>query len=325
MLQKTVRTALQQSGPIAKMGVMNPVNLSRIDLNLLVVFDAVLFEGHVTRAANRLGLTQPAVSHALGRLRTLFGDPLFVKTPRGMAATPLAQEVGPAVRAMLEQVESVLARDRSFDPATSDRCFRIGLSDYSGAVLLPGLVALLAAEAPGVSLIVLNATHATGLPMLEDGEVELIAGCFPEPPPHLREETLFLESFVCARRRRRGGTRGLATLRDYLAGEHLQISTRGSPFGQVDEALAARGASRTVKLTVAHFLLAPPLLRASDLIATEPSRFLSAPGVGDDLTLTKPPFPIPPFTVTQNWHSRHDNDPAHTWLRTLLRTHARDS
>lgn len=298
---------------------MKTVHLANIDLNLLVVFDALVAEGHATRAAERIGLTQPAVSHALNRLRALFGDPLFVRSPRGMIPTPLAQDIGPSVRAILEQVETVLLGGRAFDPSESTRQFVLGLSDYAAFVLLPRLTARLDREAPRVSLVVRNTSRSVGLPMLEDGGVELIAGNFPEPPTHMREEMLYEEDFICAGRGDHSYLDGTIDLDRYLSLRHLQVSMKGSPSGYVDAVLAGKGLKRNVAVTVGHFLMAPMLVDASDLVATEPRR-LFAPLAGRlPLRLFPPPLDIPSFRVVQTWHARHDADPGHQWLRRVLR------
>lgn len=298
---------------------MNSVYLANIDLNLLVVFDALIAEGHATRAAERVGLTQPAVSHALKRLRTLFGDPLFVRAPRGMVPTALAQDIAPSVRSILEQVEGVLLGGRLFDPAESTRQFALGLSDYAAFVLLPRLTARLDREAPGVSLTVRNTSRSVGLPMLEDGAVELIAGNFPEPPAHMREELLYEEDFICAGRGDHSALDGKIDLERYLSLRHLQVSMKGNPRGYVDAVLNEKGLRRNVTMTVGHFLMAPILVDASDLVATEPRR-LFAPLAGRlSLKLFSPPIDIPPFRVVQTWHARHNADPGHQWLRRVLR------
>ncbi len=297
---------------------MNQINLSRVDLNLLIVFDALIAEGHATRAAERVGLTQPAVSHALNRLRALFGDPLFVRSPRGMTPTPTALEAAPSVRSVLEQVESMLSRDRSFDPTTSTRQFTIGLSDYAAFVLLPELTARLEREAPLASLVVRNTSRGIGLSMLEDGLVELIAGNFPDPPPHMHEKLLYEEKFVCAGRSDHAALTSGLDLDCYLSLRHLQVSTKGDPFGYVDAVLREKSVTRTVSITVGHFLMAPLLVAASDLIATEPSRLFTPVAGRLPLALVPPPIEIPPFRVVQTWHARYEADPGHIWLRRLL-------
>jgi DNA-binding transcriptional LysR family regulator len=298
---------------------MKAVHLANIDLNLLVVFDALVAEGHATRAAERIGLTQPAVSHALNRLRALFGDPLFVRSPRGMVPTSLAQDIAPSVRSILEQVEGVLRGGRALDPAASTRQFVLGLSDYAAFVLLPRLTVRLDQEASGVSLVVRNTSRSVGLPMLEDGTVELIAGNFPEPPTHMREELLYEEDFICAGRRDHPDLGEPLDLDRYLALRHLQVSTKGNPSGYVDAVLAEKGLKRNVAVTVGHFLMAPMLVDASDLVATEPRRLLTPLAGRLPLRLFSPPIDIPLFRVVQTWHARHDADPGHQWLRRILR------
>lgn len=297
---------------------MNKINLSRVDLNLLVVFDALLAERHVTRAAARIGLTQPATSHALKRLRALFGDPLFVRSSRGMAPTPVALEAGPSVRSVLEQVEGILSAERSFAPAQSDRQFVLGLSDYAALVLLPRLTARLDEEAPGVTLLVRSTSHDIGLPMLDDGSVELIAGNFPDPPAHMNEELLFDEDFVCACRDDNDAVNDSPGLESYLSLRHLHVSTKGRAHGYADAALAERGLKRRVAATVGHFLMAPVLAGSSTLVATEPRRLLESLGSHFALRLFRPPFHIPGFRVVQAWHRRCETDPGHAWLRRLL-------
>jgi DNA-binding transcriptional LysR family regulator len=298
---------------------MKAVHLANIDLNLLVVFDALVAEGHATRAAERIGLTQPAVSHALNRLRALFGDPLFVRSPRGMVPTSLAQDIAPSVRSILEQVEGVLRGGRAFDPAASTRQFVLGLSDYAAFVLLPRLTVRLDQEAPGVSLVVRNTSRSVGLPMLEDGTVELIAGNFPEPPTHMREELLYEEDFICAGRGDHPNLGEPLDLNRYLALRHLQVSMKGNPSGYVDAVLAEKGLKRNVAVTVGHFLMAPMLVDASYLVATEPRRLFTPLASRLPLRLLPPPIDIPLFRVMQTWHSRHDADSGHQWLRRILR------
>lgn len=301
---------------------MNAIHIESMDLNLLVVFDALMRERNATRAARRLGLTQPAVSHALGRLRLLLDDPLFVRSPRGLTPTPEAETMAAEIAAMLDSARAVLGRERGFNPASSARSFRIGLSDYAAAVLLPGLIDRMAAEAPGTTLVVKNTRHDEGLTLLENGGVELIAGNFPPPPPHLRAEELFRETFICAVRSGHPAFGKKPTLKRYLELGHLQVSTRGDPHGYADNALRALNAERRVKVTVGHFLVAPHLLATTDLVATEPRRLFLLPAFRGMLALSAPPFAVPGFAVDAVWHSRYDSDPGHRWLRGLVHSAA---
>ncbi len=298
---------------------MKHIHLASIDLNLLVVFDALAKENHATRAAVRIGLTQPAISHALNRLRALFDDPLFVRSPHGMTPTPAAQKIAPAVHSILEQLEGVLRGGIAFDPVLSDRQFVLGLSDYAALVILPPLMTRLDQEAPEVSLVIRNASRNVGLGLVDDGSVELIVGNFPGPPSHMREELLYEEDFVCATRSDHPSVVDAMNMDDYLSLRHLQVSTKGDPHGYVDAVLAEQGLQRRVVLTVGHFLMAPLLADASNLIATEPRRLFYPLAGRLPLRLCKPPFEIPPFRVVQTWHTRYNADPGHQWLRGLLR------
>lgn len=301
---------------------MSGVHVSSLDLNLLAVFDALMAEGGVTRAAERMGLTQPAVSHALKRMRVLLDDPLFVRTPTGMEPTPQAERLAAVIRPMLAQLETLLASGQAFEPAESARTFVVGMSDYAAAVLLPRLLKLTAQEAPKVRLAVKNTGHGSGFAMLDASEAELIAGNFPDVPPHLRSSLLFTENFICAARQGLPGFTAELTVKRYLALAHLQVSTAGNPFGYVDAILEKMQARRDVRVTVPHFLAAPLLLADADLVATEPRRLFEAFRGESALCYAAPPFAIPDFRVTMDWHSRHDADPGHVWLRNMMKAAA---
>lgn len=289
--------------------------MSGMDLNLLPVFDALMTERNATRAAARLGLTQPAVSHALGRLRVLLGDPLFVRSPGGMTPTPAAEAIAGALRPALRGIAAAIGVREEFVPATSSRQFVIGLSDYASVVLLPRLLEVMKKDAPHATLVVKSTAHAQGLQLLEDGGAELIAGNFPLPPPHMKEQRLYTDDFVCAARADHPAFRRTLTMKRYLSLEHIQVSTRGEPHGYIDGTLKESGAERKVSVTVGHFLVAPLILRGTDLIATEPRRLLAPLAKQFGLVLKPPPFAIPSFAVTQIWHSRHTADAPHAWLR----------
>lgn len=292
---------------------MQGTNLTAVDLNLLVVFDAVMAERSVTRAAGRLRLTQPAVSHALARLRGLFRDPLFVRTPAGMEPTPTALALGPRIAAVLHEVGAMLAPAEAFDPAASDRVFTLGMSDYAAAVFLPALARRMERSAPAVTLVVLHTSHVAGIGMLDAGEAELVVGNFPEPPRRLGSELLYREAFLCALRPRHPALAGGLNLKAYLRCAHLNVSLHGEPTGYIDRILDRARHRRRVALTVGHFLVAADIAAATDLVATEPARVLEPAAAR--LELREPPFPVPTFTVVQLWPRRLTTDPGHAWLR----------
>jgi DNA-binding transcriptional LysR family regulator len=301
---------------------MNDINLSVVDLNLLTVFEALMAERQVTRAAARLGLTQPAVSHALGRLRALFADPLLARGKNSMQPTPRALALAPAVARALGELRALLAPEASFTPASTTRRFTLGMSDYAAFALGPKLLAGLRRAAPQATLVIRHASRAQGFAMIDSGEAELIVGNFPHPPTTLVGEVLREDELVCALRRGHPALKRRFDLHAYLAAEHLNVSLRGEASGSVDEVLAALGRQRRVVATLGHFLAVPFLLSESDLIATEPRRVMRAFAKSLGLSMRPPPFAAPPFVVTQMWHRRVADDAGHRWLRTQVRAAA---
>jgi DNA-binding transcriptional LysR family regulator len=235
-----------------------------------------------------------------------------------MVPTPAAEAAAGGIRPALRAIASALGNREEFSPMTSARQFVIGLSDYASVVLLPQLLKTLKRKAPGVSLIVKNTGHGRGLRQLEEGDVELIVGNFPAPPPHMEEYPLYKDDFVCAARADHPVFQGPFTMKRFLSLEHVQVSTSGEPHGYVDVVLDASGLKRNVAVTVGHFLIAPLVVQNTELLATEPRRLLMPLAKQFGLKLKRPPFPIPPFDVTQIWHSRHTADAPHAWLRGIV-------
>jgi DNA-binding transcriptional LysR family regulator len=297
---------------------MQRINLRAVDLNLLVVFDAVMAERSVTRASERLHLTQPAVSHALSRLRALFKDALFVRTPLGLEPTPLASRFAARVSGVLSEIGAILTPGEGFDPATSDRRFTIGMSDYAAFILMPGLYARIKAWAPSVRLVVRHTSHVQGLAMLANDEVELIAGNFPKPPARVAYDLLFKEGFLCAARSDHPAFARKLTLTAYLGLDHLHVSLSGEPSGYIDDVLRRKKRHRTIALTVGHFLVAPPILARTDLVATEPARILRPAARQLNLAVQPPPMTLPEFDVVQMWPRRLTMDEGHAWLRSQI-------
>jgi DNA-binding transcriptional LysR family regulator len=295
------------------------VRLAGIDLNLLTSLDAVLEAQSVTLAAKQLGVTQPAVSHALRRLRELLGDPLLVRTARGMRPTPRAIELRPAVRAALAAAEVVLQAAPPFDPATADRVFAISVIDQGAFQLLPKLAARLAEHAPRVRIDVRPIPSERFTDALA-GELDLAIGVFRDRPAGVRDEPLWREEFVCVVRRGSAAARGAFDLQRYLSLRHLFVAPRGLPGSPLDEALARRGHRRNVVLTVPHFLVAPEIVATTDLVWTAPVGLARPFAQLLPLTLREPPFPIPGFSIGMRWHLRLDRDPGLAWLRGMLNT-----
>jgi DNA-binding transcriptional LysR family regulator len=302
--------------------LMHDLHLGAFDLNLLVALDALLVERSVTRAASRTGITQSAMSHALARLRALTEDELLVRGGGGMVPTPRGEALAAPVRRALDEIARALAPPRAFDPRTATLKIRIGTSDYGELVVLPSLVARLLKEAPGVDLRV--------LPVSMDLQAQLASGAIdlaitPVRPdderPGLYAKKLFDERFVCVVREGHPlAARKKMTLARFAAASHALISPGGKEGGFVDDALARLGMQRRVAVAVPHFLVAPHLVAASDLVLTLAARIaeLLARPLGLALLAPPPELGLVGFTISALWHERTHTDPAQRWLRSLL-------
>ncbi|WP_178076461.1 MULTISPECIES: LysR family transcriptional regulator [unclassified Pseudomonas] len=287
-------------------------DLRRIDLNLLVILDALLGEQHVTRAAERLHLSQPAVSHALARLRDFLGDPLLVRAGSGLVPTARALELAAPLAEILAQVQSLLAPN-TFDPASARRTFRLAMSDYGAAIILPGLIRTLRAEAPGIDLQISHASREGMVEGLLNGDIDLAAGVLPELPGELRSTPLFEERYVCLLDRHSLPADGQLDLPTYLSRPHVLLEMRGSGTPEIERTLTALRERRRVAISLPHWSAAPRFISGTDLILTVASRALNE--VDDQsLIVVPPPFEIAPFTFVSAWHKRRGGDQALNWL-----------
>lgn len=296
------------------------MDFANIDLNLLVVLDALLAERHVTRAARRVGLTQSAASHALARLRLLLGDPLLVRGAGGaMVMTGRAAAIAPRLRRCLDDLAGALAGDAVFDPATARRTFRIATEDYAELILLPVLVELLAQEAPGVDLCI-RQVEEDPTAFLAAGEVDSAIGSFGTRPwpAGFYQKRLFDDSFRCVVRAGHPATRRRLTLPRFLELGHVLVAPGGTRGGVVDDALARIGESRRTALLIPHFLVAPHVIAASDLVITLPSRVARVFAEPFSLAVLTPPLEVPGFTISLVWHERCRHDAGQRWLRKRL-------
>lgn len=291
------------------------MNVQDVDLNLLRVFDAVLGERSVTAAAARLGLTQPAVSNALSRLRALFGDPLFVRTPAGMDASPFARELAEPVRQALALLQSALAHGPGFDPATSARAFRFYMSDLGQIEFLPPLLEHVQRAAPAVRLeaVALDVENITE--SLAAGALDLAVGFLPGLAPPVRRRPLFRDPYVCMMRADHPIKR--LTRRRFLEASHALVTYRGG-HRVIEEALERAGLARRIALRMPHFSVAPMVLERTDLILTLPSRVARVFEGRGSLKSLAPPVPIPAAEVALHWHERFEADPGNRWLRELM-------
>lgn len=292
------------------MQLMN--DLRRIDLNLLVILDALLTEQHVTRAAERLHLSQPAVSHALARLRDVLDDPLLVRQGGSLVPTARALELATPLAEALAHVKALLAPNR-FDPASAKRRFRVAMSDYSAAIFLPELVRTLRHDAPGIDLQIIQASREGMVDGVLNGDLDLAAGVFPDMPAELRTTPLFEEHYTCLVDRdslQVGGSLDLAT---YLSRPHVLLEMRGSGTPEIERALTAIRERRHVAISLPHWGVAPQLIQGTDLILTVSSRGLLNVD-HKHLVSVPPPFHIPSFAVELAWHARRGGDSGLQWL-----------
>ncbi len=295
------------------------MNLASIDLNLLVALEALLAERSVTRAAGRLGLSQPAVSHALRRLRELFDDPLLMRVQGGLQPTERALSLAAPLAHALDAVRRTLDGPAAFDPASARRTFSVATADHGSFVLLPELWAALNAEAPGVDVAVRADTVERGMRELLDGELDLLIGPYQREVAGYYRQRLLHERFVCVLRRGHPAARGELTLDAWISLPHLMVAPSGRPGSAVDTALAALGRTRRVGLMVPQFLLAPHVVAGSDLVWTAPERMARAYAALLPLTVVPVPIALEGFTVWQSWHERRHRDPGHAWLRQRVR------
>jgi DNA-binding transcriptional LysR family regulator len=303
------------------------VNFRTLDLNLLRVFDTVMAEGSLTRAAEVLAITQPAASHAIKRLHSAVGETLFVRTAFGMKPTDRAEALWPQVRAALADLRRVLAPE-AFDPLAETASFRIAMADATAALLAPPLVREIEARHSRVKLRVLPLTTRDPRRLLRDAEADLAIGHFPETiaglvadgdQARLRHLRLYETRYVCVMRREHPLAAAPLTLDAYCSAQHLLVSFSGRPYGLVDQALAALGRQRDVVLTVNQFFTAGLVVTQSDLLTVLPQSFIAATGTQDQIVTRPLPFELAPVAVQMLWAVRQDADPAHRWLRALVR------
>jgi len=291
--------------------------LRGIDLNLLVVLDALLAERHVSRTASRLNMSQPAVSHALGRLRHLFDDPLLIRRDGQLVPSARALEIAPALTEALRQVREVLGPG-GFDPAREKRTFRLAMSDYGSAVILPGLLRMLRCEAPGIDLAITQSSREAMLRLVLEGDRDLALGVFPDLPEGVEAEQLFVEHFACLADRETLEGRDCLDVEAYLARPHVLVSMKDEANMEIDTALHAVARARHITVTLPHWGNAPRLIHGTDLVLTVARKALALCERDPVLVVFDPPFSIPPFPFVQVWHKRRDGDPAHRWLRNAV-------
>jgi DNA-binding transcriptional LysR family regulator len=299
------------------------VNFRTLDLNLLRVFDAVMAEGSLTRAAERLAMTQPAASHALKRLHVAVGEELFHRTAFGMRPTVRAEALWPQVRAALAQLQGALS-PRSFDPAQDAATFNIAMADATAAMLLPPLVSAIETQAALANIRTLPLTTRDPRRLVEEADADLAVGYFPNAiaaivaqgsDATLHHRQLYATEYVCVMRRDHPLAARELTLDVFVEAHHLLVTFSGRPHGFVDEALATQGRQRRIVLTVNQFATAGSVVARSDLLTVLPRQFLPATGAEHRLIQKPLPLALAAVNVEMMWHLRKDDDPAHRWLR----------
>jgi DNA-binding transcriptional LysR family regulator len=309
--------------------VLNQIDLSRADLNLLVLFEAVSEERHVRRAAERLHLSPSAISHGLGRLRRLLGDPLFLRTPRGVVPTERAQQLAAPITEILARVRNVIESAAPFDPRRSDRRFTVGAPDGVAAVFLPPLLASLRRAAPGIGLSVRQLLPRQGEPSpalawadtlgaLDAGAMDVAIVPFLDVPARFEAFAFYEEDFVVAMRATHPFAKA-RSLRGFCAAQHLVVSHAGDAWGFVDAALQQRNMARRVAVTVPNFMFALATLAESDLLAALPRRFVALHGGRFGIRGVEPPLELPRFPLRLVTSKAALADAGVSWLVERLR------
>jgi DNA-binding transcriptional LysR family regulator len=305
------------------MTYIHSMDIRAVDLNLLKAFDALMGERAVTRAAARIGLSQPAMSHALARLRHLFADDLFVRTPTQMEPTARAREVAPLVATAIAHIEAALNLGAGFDPASSERIFTAGMAEYAEIALIGRLAQEFARQAPNATLRVLPMTGTEAADRLDRETVDVAVAHLAGLPPRIDSMALLRDPFVLVARRGHALSAQKLALDTYAGLSHVLVSPRGDTTGAIDRALAAAGLKRRIALLVATYLALPVVLAGSDLVATVPQRTARHLAATEALEIHPLPLDLA-VSVTMAWHRRDAGDPAQRWFRSLLLAAAAD-
>ena len=294
------------------------MELNELDLNLLVTFNHLLVERRVSKVADNLGISQPAVSNSLAKLRKLFGDELFLRTPKGMEPTPYAEQLAESVSYALAMIHSGINQRTDFDPSNTKRSFTIGMTDVGEIYFLPRLIERLRQESPGVTLSTVRNTATNLRDDLESGKVDLAIGLLPQLKAGFFQRRLFMQGYVCLMRSGHRLDKRKLTLAEYESAEHLVVVSAGTGHGKVDELLERSGVERTVRLTVPHYVSVGHILQATDLISTVPERL--ADRLLEPFGLVKVPHPtkLPDIAINVFWHAKYHRFPANQWLRGIV-------
>ncbi|MGB1008992.1 MAG: LysR family transcriptional regulator [Thiolinea sp.] len=304
------------------------MNIGRIDLNLLVYLDVLLRERNVTKAANHLGLSQPALSNGLRRLRELFDDPLLIRTSQGMVPTERAEQLRPVIRDVLAKVDKAIQPQAAFDTSTEEHFFRIMASDYAEATLFPHVLRRLREEAPGIILDIMTPSDVSFLDV-ERGKVDMVINRFEGMPQSFHQVKVWEDGFDCLLSADNPILDDF-TLDNYLKASHIWVSKTGmgvgvgmnphdvQHLGWVDEALRNLGKQRRITVFTRHYQVAMLLAEQNDMIVTVPSRAAQLQKHNPRVAIKPPPFEIPPLELKMAWSPLVQHNPAHQWMRRLI-------
>lgn len=294
------------------------MKLSDIDLNLFVVFDAIYTEGNLTRAGEIIGITQPAVSNSLSRLRNLFDDPLFVRTAEGMVPTPVAQNIIGGVRQALGLIRSSVQESESFDPRVSDKRFRVSMTDLSQAIILPKLFSRIRKAAPQVAVDSYQVHRRDMNIELASGNLDLAIDIPLTPDPQIKQAALFSHPYVCVVNKNNDLVGEKLDLETYLKLQHIHISSRRGGLGHVDLTLGKMGKKRDIVLRTQHYLSTPQLISSSNFALTVPKIFGDFLAAAASTRYVELPFDVPNLESFIYWHESTDKDQANVWMREMI-------
>ena len=296
------------------------MDLKDVDLNLIIVFNELLLERRVSLVANKLGVTQPAVSNALNRLRKLLDDNLFIRTARGMEPTPYALELAEPLAYALSTIHSTLNQRTVFDPASSRRKFTLGISDIGEINFLPKIISRLSDLAPHVSVSTLRNTGESLQAAMESGHVDLAVGLLPQLKTGYFQRRLYRQRYVCMFRKGHVLDKENVTEDEYAASEHLVVVPPSSGHAKVSEAIALKGLYRNLRLTVSHYVSVGYILAApnNNMVATVPESYAKECAINFGLTYIEHPVAIPGFDINMFWHEKYHRDPGSKWMRRVM-------
>lgn len=295
------------------------MNLRSLDLNLLVVFDAIYAEGNISRAADRIGMSQPAMSNALGRLREALGDPLFERRGNGMEPTVRARQLVSPVRQALDVLQAGLSTGSQFDFKTAERAFSVATEDFGEVVIMPRLMNWLSSVAPSIQVRIASERAAAGINETRRGRVDLALDYIPLENDELAVQQLMAETRVCVVRRDHPRVAEGMTIETYLSLPHIVLNRQIPGGAIVSRELARRGLVRRIAMEVPHYLSMPVILLQTDFVSTMPRRVAHVIAEHYGLKMVKLPLEVPDMPIYMSWNKSQTADPAHRWFRESIR------